>query len=115
MKTHETYRIRWKRKGRKDCVHTRLLDLIVQGLTYQFYIESKQSGNLSTTVGSFASRQCSHIQLLKQRRFIIFIIIVLLLFYEQVILSTVAVTSPFEEVQLQDVMPFIPFPCDPSW
>lgn len=69
MKTHKTYRIRWKIKGRKDCVHTKLLGLIVQGLIYQFYIESQQSGDLSTTVGSFARRQCSHIQLLKQRCF----------------------------------------------
>lgn len=115
MKTHKTYRIRWKTKGRKDWLHTKLIDLIVQGLTYQFYTESQQNGNLSTTVGSFASRQHSHIQLLKQRCFIIFIIIVLSLFYEQVILSTVAATSPFVEVQFQDVMPFVPFSCDPSW
>lgn len=115
MKTHKTSRIRWKTRGRKDCVHTKLTDLIVQGLTYLFYTESRQSGNLSTTVGSFASRQRSHIQLLKQRCFIIFIIIVLLLCYEQVLLSTVAVTSPFVEAQFQDVMPFVPFPCDPSW
>lgn len=72
MKTHKTYRIRWKIKGRKDCVHSKLLGLIVQGLIYQFYIESQQSGDLSTTVGSFARRQRSHIQLFKQRCFYYF-------------------------------------------